>query len=302
MGVPNPGNPAQVASLGAPQPNPRQAAATIASTNVPNPGNPAQQEINQTPQQQRNGLGAGLVNGAQQVGATATTAPAPVTVDPRDAPYYEQLARLNAARQGALNGYDLTKQQNQAAYNQTYGQLSQQLPLTQQNTRNQANGQGLLESGILGQRADLNNAAYLGRVGAAQARQTSADQNAAARRDAVLNAYDPTAAGYLATATARAAAADLAGGATTPKGPRPYLRSRAIKGAAPGGAVAGLAPHPAQRTHIPTPGPVAHTTLGLNGTPTGRALAGSAQRAINLFGVGGNLRRQAARKVVQGGG
>jgi len=289
--MPNPANPAQVASLGAPAVQPAQPAAPAATNaaqalNVPNPGNPAQQ-------------GIGQPAATQAPAPAATQAPAPVTVDPRDATYYDQLARLNAAYQGVLLGYQRTTAQDLAGYNSVYGQLTTQLPLTQQATRNQANSQGLLESGILGQRADLNNAAYLTRVGAARARLTAGDQAAMDRLTATENAYGPTAAGYLAAATARAKAADLAAGPTTPAPPGP---GRAAKG---GGR--GLPPvgRPVRQTgagiNIQTPGPVAHDTLGLNGTPTGRALVQTANIGIQSLGRAGSIRRQAARKAVKRG-
>lgn len=312
-GVPNPGNPAQVAAISGAPVQPRQPAGPAETTAVPNPANPAQQQINQPAKPPVGAPGPypgdtpNPGNPAQQQITGTPAQVGPVTVDPRDAAYYDQLARLNAANQGALLGYNRTTQQAQAGYDSTYGALTHQLGLTQQATRNQANSQGLLESGILGQRADLNNASYLGRVGQAQARLSASQQAAMDRLTGVQDAYGPRAKSLLDATTARAAAADLASGPTTPTPPkqgaaRPRT-SRGPRSAAVNtfGLGVTLTPHPAQ-TQTSGSGAVAHTTLGLNGTPTGRALANTAQQGINVFGLGGSLRKQAARRVVKGRG
>lgn len=212
LNVPNPGNPAQQ----------HIQAATPTTLNVPNPANPAQQQIN--PQQPRGqsapvgqpGGSAPPAAATTAPAAPATTAPAPVTVDPRDAAYYDQVARLNNAYQGVLANTTRTTAQDQANYNLTYGSLAQKLPLTQQATRNTANAQGLLESGILGQRADLNNAAFLQNVGTAQNRQTAADQAAQGRLTTAQNNLSSGDATALDQAIARAAKNDVSNSPTTP--------------------------------------------------------------------------------------
>lgn len=151
--------------------------------------------------------------------ATQAQAPAPVTADPRDAAYYEQVARLNHALQGALASYGATAANNQAAYNLTSGQLRQQLPITLQNERNRANAQGLLESGALAQRSGLDETAYANRVGAALARFNNANSVALNRRNAAQGSYNEGV--YNAMygpkgAIERAASNDVSVGPTTP--------------------------------------------------------------------------------------
>lgn len=288
----------------------------LTNLNVPNPGNAAQQQIGRQPRQRPNPVGGGVPgpgsmpnpgNVAQQQ-APQFGAPAqvlPVTVPPQDAVYYDNLARMNAAYQGVLNGYTRTVQQDQAAF--TYGQQGAltQLGLRQTATRNQANAQGLLESGILGQRADLNTAGYNTQVGGLLARQQAGDQAAMNRKLAFEANMPLQQKQWLDEAIARAAAGDAANMPTTPSagspngggGPRRPgggVGRRMAAGAGRVGAEA-LATHPAQRQT--TGGAGAHD-LGRMGTaPSAQALSGLTNRAV--FGLGGNLRKQAARKVVK---
>lgn len=230
INVPNPGNPAQ-AQINAPRPvAPATAAPVRPAGAVPNPSNPAQQQINQTvPQQQQSATqGAGARAGA--VGTTVT--PVSVTVPPEDASYYDQIARLNAAWQGSLANYNRANSDAAATDTLANQQLQQQWGQTLQTTRDTANRQGLLESGILAQRAGLVGETYTNRIGTANNRQAAAEQAAAnslATAQNTLSVGSKTA--YDAT-VARALKADVALGPTTPTVPTPK-GSKVVGRAAP---------------------------------------------------------------------
>lgn len=82
------------------------------------------------------------------------------TVSPYDAKYYEQLANLKHQEQNALSGDQASSKEAESGYNYSTGQLDTQLPVSLRETRNTANNQGLLESGVLGQRAGSVEAKY----------------------------------------------------------------------------------------------------------------------------------------------
>lgn len=82
------------------------------------------------------------------------------TVSPYDAKYYEQLANLKHQEQNALSSDQASLKEAESGYNYATGQLDTQLPVSLRETRNTANNQGLLESGVLGQRAGSVEAKY----------------------------------------------------------------------------------------------------------------------------------------------
>jgi hypothetical protein len=147
---------------------------------------------------------------AAPAAASSPASPAPVTVDPRDATYYDQLARLQYAYNTSLSGYNAGLADATAGYNSTTGALNQQIPLTLANERAKANSQGLLESGILGQRAGLDEANYAGKMGSALSKENAANATAADRWAAAQNSYNVGNSTALAAAIARAQKNDLA--------------------------------------------------------------------------------------------
>ncbi len=72
--------------------------------------------------------------------------------DPRDALFYSNEAALNFQRENALANQKVAREGAESNYRYGAGQLRRAQPLRLTASRNQANSQGLAESGILAQR------------------------------------------------------------------------------------------------------------------------------------------------------
>lgn len=182
-------------------------------------------------------------SGASSSAPAAAAQPTTVT-DPRDAAYYDQLARLTYAYNTSLAGYNRDFADASGAYNYTSGQLSAAEPVALQTDRNRANAQGLLESGQLAQAAGSTEAGYAAKRIAALSRMNATDSAATDRLTAALNAYNTGTAGAYSAAQARAARSDLATEPTTPTPPAgnaPSARKMAKAGATTAGTAAGKA-------------------------------------------------------------
>ena len=144
--------------------------------------------------------------GLQPSGANAgqpINPPPPTTVDPRDSQYWDQYNRLQfniANRQASTLAADQT---DQAAREAAVKLLDTNLPLQQKADLNLGNKQGLLESGITGQRLGNTETAYAQKRG-----QTLQRYNGRiAARDQALQSFlsgaPITGAGYLTNAQGR---------------------------------------------------------------------------------------------------
>jgi hypothetical protein len=127
---------------------------------------------------------------APQTPAVALSSPAPVTGDPRDAQYYQQVAAINLSLQNGMANYGAGGQQdvlNQSARDLANKQLTAAQPAIMQNTLNQANRAGVLTSGITGQRESQNVTNYETGAGRIASTFATADQ---ARIGALAGAQD----------------------------------------------------------------------------------------------------------------
>lgn len=84
--------------------------------------------------------------------ASTDTGVQPVTADPRDALYFDTLAKLNFQYNNSLAGFQQSTIANQAGYTAAKSQLQAQLPPALQTDRSKANALGVLQSGVEAQR------------------------------------------------------------------------------------------------------------------------------------------------------
>jgi hypothetical protein len=146
---------------------------------------------------------------AQTPAPTSTTTQA-APVDPRDAAYYNAIAKLQfQANQGLANldqqdAYATTDLQN------ALGRLHAQQPIAQQNTENTANAQGLFYSGQLGSRLGALNTQYAQQEGDINQNAQRAQAARAAARNAIQQGLPIDTAAALAAAVDRQGARDAA--------------------------------------------------------------------------------------------
>lgn len=211
--------------------------------------------------------------------------------------YYDTLNRLNFALKNSLANFNQGEANAQAAYGYGTDQVNRALPLNLANTRNVANTQGLLESGIEGQRAGQVQEKSV----QAQGRLTSTLQNTDARLaaawQAAQGAQQQGATTAYDTALIRANKGDIAAGpndATLPAAsatvasPRPGAPARA--GATPNGSVrAGTATIDTRLNARPQ--------QQIATAPPQGKLAGRAQRQIGTA-QGKNVRQAAAKRSI----
>lgn len=162
------------------------------------------------------------------VGLTSTgntNVPAPAPVDPRDATYYDTLARLGYAQSTTLAGLGDTFSGDQAAYTSGVTADNTQLPLTLAATRDTYGGRGLLESGIEANKAGLDEAANTQKTDALLAKWNAQQSTIGNDITKANNTYNTGVATDFAGATARAAKNDLATSPITPVPPAPASKA-----------------------------------------------------------------------------
>lgn len=153
---------------------------------------------------------------------SATAAPgtpqaAPVApVSPLDATYYSNLAALKYSLGGKLAGLQNTYNADQAGYTAGGNTLTTALPATLRNTRNTANSQGLLDSGIEAQRSGANEATYAQKMGALLAKWQSEQGTIGTDTQGDVGTYDADVNTQYQDALSRAEKSDLANSPTTP--------------------------------------------------------------------------------------
>lgn len=149
----------------------------MAGPTVANPGGSPQPTTAGKP-----AAGPAKPTGRPPAAPTGTAATTPVAATPYEAKYYEELATLEHQEKNALSGDQSARTEAQA--NAKFGTegLERQLPLNLKATRNRANTEGLLESGVEGERAGSVEAKYAEQRGRL-AQQLKAQEDRLARAE-----------------------------------------------------------------------------------------------------------------------
>lgn len=143
------------------------------------------------------------------VPSSSTTTNAP-PVDPRDAAYYNAVAKLQFQANQQLAGLDQQDAYATADLRNALDRLHAQQPIAQQNTENTANAQGLFYSGQLGSRLGQLNAQYAQQEGDMDQNAQRAQAARAAARNAIQQGLPLSTAAALAAAVDRQSARDAA--------------------------------------------------------------------------------------------